>query len=152
MIATHAVQIDGRTWMELKPTFDTEMDGVSRLLSRMDGREHFSLVLWRLPNGRHFADTDPDKEAKEYIQAAGSSEQMSLEVRRSSKEGADQLVIGRPAKTPLPNPSTDLHWSDYTLRVHPHELFGAPEAVALFDSYFRTGSVPPGYTLRKLNL
>ncbi len=152
MTATHAVGVNGHIWMELKESRGPVVDQIGRLLSNLDGVKNYSLILWPLPNGHNLADTSPDLEAKEYIQAAGSAEQMTVELRRpDAGSGHDQLVVGRPDDSSTNSASTiDLQWSEYSVSVHPSEVFEAREALDLFGSYYENGSVSPKYTLRRI--
>jgi hypothetical protein len=88
------------------------------------------------------------------MQAAGSAEGMVVEVRRESSRGDEQLVIGRPREHDQPeeDPLVEIPWSTYTANVYQSEVFDADEATQLFHEYFRSGSTPSRYRLRKLDL
>ena len=86
MIPTHALAINGTTWMDLQEVGKGELDDLDRFLHRLDGNKLYSLILWKMPAGKHLDEVDPDTDAEEYIQCAGSADRMTVEVRR--KNGA----------------------------------------------------------------
>jgi len=129
-----------------------EIDQIRRLLAGLDGSDRYSLVLWRLPAGRQLDEADPDSKAREYIQAAGSADRMTVEVRRLTSHGPEQFVVGRTAPSSPSDPLIELRWSGYTTQVYPSEVFDATEATDLFDSYRATDWIPSKYSLRRLDV
>jgi hypothetical protein len=87
----------------------------------------------------------------EYLQAAGSAEALTLEIR---KPGGAQwgcrwvcCVIGHPHAADLPLDVT-IELSDSTLQVSAAEVFDAEEAADLFVAYHQSGDIPSTYSLR----
>ncbi|QTI69861.1 hypothetical protein [Gordonia polyisoprenivorans] len=86
----------------------------------------------------------------EFIQAAGSSEKMTVEIRKTDKNGDGTLfTVGRLHTDPdSGNPGVEIRFGSHALKVYEHEVFDAEEAAKLFYSYYNTGDIPPEYYLR----
>jgi hypothetical protein len=143
-----AASRNGEFWMLL--------DGVEDLvfrLDRLDGLKSFAQILWRLPEGLDFSDSNPKEDAKEYLQCAGSADRMVVEIRR--KEDRDELVqycVGTDEVSGETEPNEEVHFGANRLRVCQSEIFDAASALPLFEEYFRTGRIPDTYRLRRLSL
>lgn len=108
------------------------------------------VTFYRLPEGRSYEDVRGEA-TTEYIQAAGDAEAMVLDIRKPSGQewGASwvRYVIGHPHDGPAPvDVAIPLPNGDEF--VSAPEVFAADEAAELFISYYRTGDIPAGYTLR----
>jgi hypothetical protein len=152
MIPTHAFSINGSTWMELQDSFGPPSQEIHDLLHRLDGTDRYSMILWGLPPGKDLDQVLPDKEAREYIQSAGSADRMTVEIRRIVDGVPEQLVVGRSIDSAQTEPSIDVPWNGYTNTVRANEVFHAGEAAKLFQSYYESGQLPPGYSVRKIDL
>lgn len=150
VIPTHALAVNGTTWMEVHSIDKGEEHDLTRMLSRVDGTEIYSLILWRLPDGKSIDETSPKRDATEYIQCAGSADRMTVEVRRLNGAKYEHFVIGRAPNGHNPGKET-IHWDGVDTVVAPNEVFSAGEAADLFLSYYRTGWVPSNYVLRPLS-
>jgi hypothetical protein len=126
--------------------------GASNTLARIDGNVRYSLVLWAMPNGKRLGELDEDKDAREYIQCAGSAAAMTVELRTESHGEGQQFVVGRLPDPRIDEPQVRIPWDEFEAIVYEDEVFTAEEAVELFGSYLETGSVPAKYTLRPLSL
>lgn len=150
-IYTHVLEYSGgRTVVEI--TNYTDIEEFLQPMRIFDGQERFALTLWALPPGM-----DSNKaikagvDALEFIQAAGSAEALMVDIRKAggSQWGMDwvRYIVGHPHSGPEP--------ADVAIKL-PHgpemvsrsEVFGPDEAAELFFTYFKTGEVPAGYTLR----
>jgi hypothetical protein len=122
-------------------------------LRRMDGERLFSLLLWRLPRGLEFVDSNPTKNADEYLQCAGSADRMTLEVRRREGAGFAQYCIGRgPSLRATSASLVQISWAGHEVTVAPEEVFTAGEAESVFTEYFVSGKIPADCNLRLLDL
>lgn len=151
MRASHALTLSGRTSFEFSDAVKPVRDQLARALSRLDGTERYSLVLWRLPAGVVLNDVDLTREPRQYLQCAGSAERMTIEVR--------QLVDGTPVQSVLGHASADgdaadetVVWNGYTAHVRRSEIFDATEAIEIFGYYLDHDDVSPAYERRPLAL
>jgi hypothetical protein len=84
MYPTHVYSINGDGWTTLEP-FDGPIESeLGRLIGLLDGSDLYSLILWRLPPGKGLFDTKPSEEANDYMQCAGCSEQLVVELRTTA--------------------------------------------------------------------
>ena len=86
------------------------------------------------------------------MQAAGSADAMTVEVRLPGPDGASHLyTVGRPEPaeaTTILIPISD----DRAVRVFSNEVFTADEAAVIFYTYYLTDAVSQPYVLRELDL
>jgi hypothetical protein len=144
---------NNRVWMEFHPDAPAD-EWLQRQLSALDGHERASFILAPLPAGKPWPDVvDPWNELEVYMQAGGSSNRMTIEVRRKAGDDFDQLVVGRTVSgPPSKEPTTVIEWDDYAVTVRENEVFTAGEAIHLFSSYLDSEDLPAGYTCRPLAL
>jgi hypothetical protein len=119
-------------------------------LRAFDGVKNWYLLFYPLPEGKTFEEVR-DRATERYIQAAGSAEAMTVEIRKPGGEqwGVDwvRYVVGRPHEGNVPlDVAIPLPKGDEV--VSRYEVFDADEAGELFMSYHKTGDIPDGYTLR----
>lgn len=153
MIRTHhAVTANGRMSLEITETPEDARDLIASMLSRMDGTNNYSLVLWAMPQGKRLDEVDEDTWPVEYIQCAGSSEAMTIEIRRMENGEAAQYVVGRASEERAGEPAVAIPWDAYVATVYQDEVFNAEEATELFAYYLVDGAVPPEFSLRHLDL
>lgn len=127
------------------------IDEFGRRLRRFNGTDRFALILWALPPGM---DSDQARAAGldwEYIQAAGRSDAMTVEICKAggAQWGAAwvRYVIGHPGvgngalDVPIVLPTT-------TEMRSSAEIFDADEAAQLFYDYYKTGDISAAYALR----
>lgn len=145
--------MNGRIHGELKDAIDSPDQVIRKRLALLDGTGRYSLSLWRLPEGVPFDRVDLATWPQEYIQAAGSSERMTVEIRRFEDGAPHQYVVGHHEEGSggrLPAVETAIPWDGYETRVFSNEVFTANEAAELFASYYATGGVPKNQHLRLL--
>jgi hypothetical protein len=148
----HMVTLSGRSHYDLESTLEESQEFLGRVLSRLDGTERYSLVLGPLPPGRAIDQIDLNTwRPPEYLQCAGSSEAMTVEIRTGFGGEAKQYVVGR-SETHTGEPDTDIPWNGYVSSVYPDEVFDADQAIELFAYYLVHATVPPDYSLRCLDL
>jgi hypothetical protein len=151
---THALTMNGGIHGELKDPLDSAEDVIQKRLALLDGAGRYSLSLWELPEGVPFDRVTLKKWPQEYIQAAGSRERMTVEVRRQEVGGHRQYVIGRSRRGSQHGSAamTTIVWDSVETEVLPTEVFTAAEAAELFVAYYATAGVPSTYVLRPLEL
>jgi hypothetical protein len=149
---THAMTMNGRIHGELKDPDLSPEETIRKTLALLDGTARYALSLWRLPDGVPFDKVDLARWPQEYLQVAGSSARMTVEVRRYEGDTARQYVVGRSTATASSAADDVIPWNGYEARVRPAEVFGVAEAADLFIAYYLTGGLPEGYPLRLLDL
>jgi len=150
MIATHVFTINGRVWVELNDSYGPEADELARLLGRLNGNDRHSLILWKLLEGKSLDQVNPSNDARQYLQAAGSAERMTVEVRRETVDGAEQCVLGSPHEGSPGGESVVIPWGVHEVRVETYEVFDAAQASKIFECYYRTGAPPSSCSARNL--
>ncbi len=130
-------------------TYHLRSWGALTALQNMNGSSFFAFCLWPFPDDIDFDDYDPSA-AEEYLQCAGSAEAMTVELRVVDDRGHEHYVVGR---EPLSGEcDVVIRYDEFSVRVHPSEVFTAEQAAPLFDQYLRTTTIPDGYHLRRLDL
>jgi hypothetical protein len=152
----------------LVPTHDLELiaehsrslrTGVSRQryrrgflhhLTRFDGNDVWGLIL----NTRPQKGERDDAAAIRYLQAAGSASAMVIEIRQpaAAESGTVSVrsVVGHRHDGPVER-DVAIELPRAAEMVCRHEVFDAEEATAMFETYYRTGELPDGYTLRAVD-
>lgn len=125
-------------------------DHLRMMLGHLDGQEKFTYVIWRAPNPESIIAT-PQDGGDGFMQAAGSADQMTVEVRLAGPDGQTHLyTVGRPE----PADETTLIPISQTraVRVFSNEVFTADAAAVIFYTYYLTDAVAQPYVLRELDL
>jgi hypothetical protein len=153
MTLSHALTTNGRISDELKRNGLPEEE-IRRRVRLLDGTERYSLSLWTFPSEIPFDKVDLNNWPQKYIQAAGSADRMIVEVRKVADGLPQQFVVGRQASEIDQGIAAHeiVVWNDNHSAVMSSEVFSAGEAVELFLAYYKTGEVPPSYSLRFLKL
>lgn len=148
---THVVEYSGGRSVTSIDEY-ADVDEFARPMRIFDGVERFALTLWALPSGMDYDKAVKcGKDALEFIQAGGSAEALTVDMRKSggTRWGVDwvRYVVGRPhgGDEPLDVPIKLPRVTEFVGRS---EVFTPDEAAELFYSYYKTGDIPPGYTLR----
>lgn len=145
-----ALSFNNRSWMPVHHVVPAA-EQLQPCLSALDGGEHASLILAPLPAGKPRPEVNPWKELQTYMQAAGSSDRMTIEIRQKIEHRFEQLVVGRPAaRPPEDGPTMVIEWDQHSVTVREGEVFAVDEALRLFSSYLDIQDTPPGYVLRPL--
>ena len=126
-------------------------DHLRMMLGHLDGQEKFTYVIWRAPNPESIIVT-PQDGGDGFIQAAGSADQMTVEVRLPAPDGETHLyTVGRPEPadgTTMLIPISQTR----AVRVFSSEVVTADEAAVIFYTYYLTDAVAQPYVLRELDL
>lgn len=121
------------------------------MLGHLDGAGRYTYSIWRGRNPESIVVRRGDV-GESFIQAAGSAEAMTVEVRMPDASAQGHLyTIGRgevPAGDGVLIPISD----ERAVRVSTNEVFAADEAAEIFEHFYRTDSVPDGFVLRELDL
>lgn len=125
---------------------------VRAMLGRLDGAERFTYSIWRGTNPKSIVVTRQDV-GHSFIQAAGSADAMTVEVRLPGADGDGHLyTIGRRQRVSSEEPVLVPIGSERAVRVLPDEVFTAEEAAEVFGQFIRAGGVDDPYVLRELDL
>ncbi|PKI90579.1 hypothetical protein CW368_10385 [Actinomycetales bacterium SN12] len=121
------------------------------MLEHLDGHSNYTYLIWR---GADPSSTVGYREpaTDSFMQAAGSADAMTVEVRIPGPDGESRLyTVGRPE---LSEASTTLIPINDTraARVHSNEVFTVDEAATIFYTYYLTDNVSQPYVLRELDL
>ena len=146
-----ALTINGFSTMELANPYATPQERIAHTLGRLDGKKLYALSISAYPRGLTFDKVNPKKGLQEYLQCAGSRDQLTLEVRAKDALGDfSQYVIGR---RPPSGGHSDVRivWDAHSTMVLPSEVFDADSALAVFDAYLAGRSVPANYALRRIS-
>ncbi|EGD40661.1 hypothetical protein NBCG_05085 [Nocardioidaceae bacterium Broad-1] len=150
-MVTHGLTMNGRVHGEIKDPVLAPREIIEQRLRLLDGVLRYSLSIWRLPNDVPFDRIDLGAWPQEYIQAAGSAERMTLEVRRMDGAEPEQFVVGRQGASKADHGAgAAVRWGDFEAQVNWSEVFTAAEAADVFVSYYETDRVPDGIHLRPI--
>jgi hypothetical protein len=121
------------------------------MLGKLDGNALCTYSIWRGTNPESIIVTRRDA-GETFIQAAGSAEALTVEVRLIGEDGEGRLfTVGKPQ--PADGPTVLLPISaERAVRVRSNEVFTAGEAAKIFADYYLTDAVAGTYTLRELDL
>lgn len=119
-------------------------DGVSRSIT----------IMFKLPRPAHnyeLTSEELDHMNNHFIQAAGSSNAMTIETKKNDSGGEPRLyTVGRPppegqtAERRIPI----TFGNNRTVTVNANEVFDAEEAAQIFFSYYKNDEIPDSYVLR----
>jgi hypothetical protein len=126
-------------------------DHLRLMLGHLDGGEKFTYIIWRGDDPTSIVGFG-DQNSKSFMQAAGSDEGITVEVRLPGPDGESHLyTVGRPE--PADGTTTLIPISrTRAVRVFSNEVFTADEAAAIFYTYYLTDTVSQPYVLRELDL
>lgn len=135
----------------LKDTFRPMPQQVRHMLGLLDNDERFAWRIWWCPDDADWM-FNPEKVEAEfdgsYLQAGGTSEKMSVELRRREDDGEYRFyIVGRDHDLSEQLTET-IDVQDAHEPRHPAELFTADEAAPVFVHYVEHQSIPDEYTLR----
>lgn len=125
-------------------------DHLRLMLGRLDGVSELTYSIWRGADPSSIIGFQKPL-TDSFIQAAGSADQMTVEVRLAAPDGETHLyTVGRPE----PADGTTLIPISQTraVRVFSNEVFTADEAAGIFYTYYLTDAVAQTYVLRELDL
>jgi hypothetical protein len=151
LTSLYASTINGRTAQDLShDEFETKIPVV---LGNLNGESLFAYSLWRQPEGVEWGDRLPTDWPHEYLQSAGAADGMSIEIRRLEDDEHRQYTIGRGGERSTVQDQV-IVWGPNRreLTLSADEVFTADEATPVYLAYYRTGTIPEGYSLRLLDL
>lgn len=129
----------------------TNLNKFSRVLHGFNGADRFMLILWALPPGMDYEEAVAADANREYLQAAGRADAMTVEICKAggTNWGVDwvRYVIGHPHEGDAEVQDVPIVLPKSTEMRSRTQIFDADEAAQLFYSYYKTGDIPPGYTL-----
>jgi hypothetical protein len=136
----------------LNDTFRPLPDQVRRCLGLLDNDDHFAWVVFSALIDDETWRTGPqsviDEYGSSYLQAGGTAEKMSVELRRREDDGEYRFyIVGLDHDLAEPLMETIDVQAAHEPR-HPSELFTADQAATVFMHYVEHQTVPDGYTLR----
>lgn len=147
---THITMFDGKRRGPLVDYFRPYPDQIRTSLNTLDGASGWAYSLWRVPKGKDINDA-PYSET--FLQAAGSAEGMTIEMRTVETDGTPHhFVVGKPCTDPSAPLTRIISWADgaHSTAVREGEVFTADEAAEIFYAYFLTDAVPISCTLREM--
>lgn len=126
-------------------------DQLRRVLGLLDSRERYTYSIWRGADPTSIVGfREPANDS--FIQAAGSGDAVTVEVRVPGPDGVSRLyTVGRPV--PADGTTTLIPISDNRgVRVFSNEIFTADEAAEIFHMFYLAETVSQPYVLRELDL
>ena len=137
-------------------------DGITEVLTAprcFDGSHMYAMVVWGLPSGAErpedVAADDPARST--YIQCAGSTGVMTVEIRVTGQDGSYKHYVV--AREPVADPESwmGIEWDPgeggpAAVRVHPEEVFTGEQAAPVFRAYVVDGRLPAPELLRPLDI
>ena len=118
-------------------------DGITEVLTAprcFDGSHMYAMVVWGLPSGAErpedVAADDPARST--YIQCAGSTRAMTIEIRLTESWMGIEWDTGEGGPA--------------AVRVHPEEVFTGEQAAPVFRAYVVDGCLPAPELLRPLDI
>ena len=148
---THVVKYNGGVMVdEIGPLPDRELFAAP--LRRFDGRERWGLGLFPVPEDTTYDEMlAAGREFTSYLQAGGSADALTVEIRKSIGGQGDfqeiRYVVGHPEKSGPPQ-DVEIAMPNGSVNVTAAEVFDAEEATDIFDAYHQSGDIPAGLTLR----
>lgn len=127
---------------------------IRRNLDQLDGDEDFAYLMYYVPDDAGWPDA-PNYDATKYVdtfmQSAGSSDAMTIEIKRKETDGEyHQYAVGRLGDASAR--TVEISFAGNTLTVPSSEVFDASQAADVYYTYFQTRGIPQGLTLRELDL
>jgi hypothetical protein len=146
------MKFNGSVSSVLNDTFRPVSDQIRLCLGMLDNDDQFGFPIFSAPindqTWRAGPQTVIDEYGNSYLQAGGTAEKMSVELRRREDDGEYRFsIVGRDHDLSEPLTETIDVQAAHEPR-HPAELFTADQAAPVFMHYVEHQTVPDGYTLR----
>ncbi|MGL6234054.1 MAG: hypothetical protein ACRC20_01785 [Segniliparus sp.] len=110
------------------------------------GTQDLAFSIYRVPVGTEY---DEFPHTEEWIQAAGTAQSLTVEVKKRDEDGVCRLyTIGRLNAAAEPSESETITVGRNTTKVRPAEVLTAQDAVDLFQHYHAHNTVPEEWHLR----
>lgn len=148
---THAQQFTSGQMGWITDAYRPVPDHLRRMLSLLDSESEFTYTIWRGADPTSLVGfREPAGDS--FMQAGGSAEGMTVEVRLPGPDGEGHLyAVGRPE--PVDGTTMLIPISETrAVRVFSNEVFTADEAAVIFYTYYLTDTVSHPYVLRELDL
>ncbi|WP_460775579.1 hypothetical protein [Microbacterium sp. GXF7504] len=125
-----------------------------RLLGMLTPEHHSTFVLSELPEGADFVEYVHAGGNDAFLQCAGTTEAMTIEIRKRDDDGEFRLyTLGRGGdRAGQPDVAIAFDGGAHETEVYPDEVFALEEATEIFLAYYDTGTVPSQYELRPHDL
>ena len=151
MKPTHLYEFSDGDTITLGPEDDHDL--LITPLGVLDGADENHVILSRLVRQEWPDDLTEDERNESlssFLQAGGSAEALTLEVRRREGDDFVQYIVGRPSSASAATPDIPITVGEYTYQVTADEVFTAESAAEVFVHYFEHDAVPEDFTLRLL--
>lgn len=147
----YAYTLNGHTALEMPQ--DDYQARIPMSLTKLNGESLFAYSLWRQPEGEEWGDRLPKGWPHEYLQSAGTAVGMSIEIRALEHDEYRQYAVGRGGERSTAQDQV-IVWGPNRreLTLSADEVFTAEEAAPVYLAYYRSGTIPDGYSLRLLDL
>lgn len=144
---TH-VQATNRSsgWMS---DFPEEVPGqIAAIINRLGDGRYTYMSIYPLPADAGIYD---DVHPTEWMQATGvAPDRLTVEIKQADAKGVHRLyTIGRAADAGEPAETEPIQNGDNTYLIRPAEVLAATDAIALFQHYYDTHTVPEAWSLRE---
>lgn len=127
------------------------MERVVSMLHKLNGYDLFTYSIW-LGDDQNSIVATPKEYSHSFIQAAGSSEAITVEVRLVGEDEQMHLyVIGKKAAS-TKNTLTIPISQERSVEIYENEVFTVEEATEIFNYYSLHENVSSTYSLRELDL
>ncbi len=133
-------------WMS---DFPEEIPGqIAAIINRLGDGRYTHMSIYPLPADVAYDET---VHPAEWIQATGvSPDRLTVEIKEADSKSVHRLyTIGRSDGAGESAETEPIQNGDNTYMVRPSEVLTATDAIALFEHYYETHSVPSGWSLRE---
>jgi hypothetical protein len=138
--------------MELTDSIRPIPEELKWQLSRLDGKRRFAFSIAPLPEGVAWNAVNLNEWPTEFLQCAGNADRMTIEIRWIADGRPVLSVVGRGlGATETSELNQKVAWDEFETLVREDELFSWETAAAIFEHYYRTGSIPETLSLRDLD-
>lgn len=126
-------------------------DQLRRMLGLLDAKRRYTYIIWRGADPTSIVGfREPATDS--FIQAAGSADGVTVEVRLPGPDGESHLyTVGRSERADGTTTLIPIS-HDRAVRVFSNEVFSADEAARIFYTYYLTDTVSEPYVFRELDL
>ncbi len=129
--------------------FPEEVPGqIAAIINRLGDGRYTYMSIYPLPADTGIYD---GVHPIEWMQATGvAPDRLTVEIKQTDTKGVHRLyTIGRPCGAGESAANEPIQNGDNTYLVRPAEVLEATDAIALFQHYYDTHTVPEGWSLRE---
>ena len=132
-------------------TREPAIERVKTMLNSLDASTRFTYSIWRGDDPYSIVATHRQYNDA-FIQAAGSAQAMTVEIRISGEdENMHLYVVGRAGQDSQKRRAIPMS-TEHEVQVFEHEVFTAEEAVSIFWEFYGNETAPASYELRELKV